>query len=115
MRQPIAARPQQLELTLQWRKMATRQYREQGINTELQRIRLEVRRLCAFARHPRGDDTLRLESCLQQIDDKRSALAKRLESLHVTDRDSIHDVVRGLEEAKGRLSIAREAAKARFH
>jgi len=110
-----AGSPQQLSLNLQWRKMDTRQLRAQRINAELQDIRVEVQRLRALARRPRGDDRGRLEAYVDQIDDKRRALAKRVESIDGADRDTVHDVMRGLEETRDRLSIAREAAKARFH
>jgi len=95
--------------------MNTQQMHTQKINAELQDIRIEVARLRALAQRPRGAGSGRLESYIEQLDDKRKALASRVASLDGTDKESMNDVMRGLKEAQDRLSIAREAAKARFH
>jgi hypothetical protein len=107
--------PTQLQLELPWRKMTTQQQRTYKINAELQDIRVEVQRLRALARNPRSDDGGRLRRYIAELDDKRRALAGRVSAIDEADRESVNDVMRGLEETHDRLAIAREAAKARFH
>jgi hypothetical protein len=105
----------QLTLELPWRKMTNQQQRTQKISSELQDIRVEVQRLRALAKHPRSDDGGRLKRYIAELDDKRRALAGRVSAIDAADRESVNDVMRGLEETRDRLAIAREAAKARFH
>jgi hypothetical protein len=95
--------------------MTTRQVHTEKINAELRDIRAEVQRLRALARRPRDDSQGRLENYIEELDEKRRALAKRVASLDDKDTESVNDVMRGLKEARDRLSIAREAARARFH
>jgi hypothetical protein len=95
--------------------MTQQQQRTQKISAELQDIRVEVQRLRALAEHPRRDDAGRLQRYIAELDDKRRALAGRVRSIDTADRESVKDVMRGIEETRDRLAIAREAAKARFH
>lgn len=95
--------------------MTTQQHRTQKISAELQDIRAEVQRLRALARHPRSDDGGRLQRYIAELDDKRRALAGRVSAIDAADEESVSDVMRGLDETRDRLAIAREAAKARFH
>ena len=105
----------QLQLDLPGTNMTTQQRHTQTLSGELQTIRMEVRRLRALTRRPKSDDGGRLGRYIADVDDKRRALADRLESLDASDRAAVNDLMRALEETRDRLAIAREAAKARFH
>jgi len=89
-------------------------YRDR-VEADLTRMRRHLDKLKARARDADGRDQTRYTRYVRRIERKRDEISRRLDQLQTTGVEAKIDIENGLKDAWDRISIATEAAKARFH
>jgi len=95
--------------------MVTRKLQVDRIRAELDQLGGEIDRLKTKAEQAGADKALRFREYLGTLEKKTKDVVARLDKLENQGADALVDIRNGVREAKQRLAIARQAARARFH
>lgn len=85
------------------------------VEADLSRMRHRLDQLMAKAENADGRDQSRYTRYVERIDRKREEISRRLDDLSTQGVEVKLDIEKGLRDAWDRISIASQAAKARFH
>jgi hypothetical protein len=96
-------------------KMHKQEFYRDQVEADLSRMGRQLDRLRAKAGGADGRDQTRYTRYVERIERKRDEISHRLDDLATQGVKARLDIERGLKEAWDRISIATEAAKARFH
>lgn len=85
------------------------------VRANLEMLEADVARLKARADQIDAGGRSRFARYVDELDQNRAAVARRLEDLRDAGGQAKDDIEQGLKEAWDRLAIAKKAAEARFH
>lgn len=85
------------------------------VRANLEMLEADVARLKARADQIDARGQSRFARYVDELDQNRAAVARRLEDLRDAGGQAKDDIEQGLKEAWDRLAIAKKAAEARFH
>ena len=85
------------------------------VRANLEMLKTDVAKLKARAEQIEARERSRFAQYVDELDESRDAVARRLDELRDAGSNARDDIERGLKEAWDRLAIAKKAAKARFH
>ena len=95
--------------------MQSNELYKKEVRANLEMLKADVAKLKARSEQIEANQRSRFDQYIEQLDENREAVARKLDELKDSTGRAREDIERGLKEAWDRLAIAKKAAEARFH